>query len=331
MTFELFRDGVTIEPEITAAEAEALLGRYRFEPANHEWTVLIQHGRLAINVPGEMVYELHRPDDEGWRVFRAIEQFKVRFERDGEDSVTGMTYERAGTPFALPRIAEERTDDRPSLAEVQRLVEQAHGIEAWRDFETVRYLGEMQLVHQGISGRVTVSSAGADRYLEQLDFGKLGSIRVCVDGDRGWTDMSWNAAAEPLGEEELATARSQHPAVMFTGWDTVFDDVRVVGRAMRDKRDVILVELDLPNGPKVELSIDAATGLVVAASGMMHASGVGNVPFTARFEDHRTVKGMTLPHRIVTENAVAGRTVLTVERVEVDTPLSPDAFTLPRS
>jgi hypothetical protein len=330
MTFEMFREGVEIEPEITAADAKPFLGRYYFEPANHDWTVLIQNGRLAVSVPGEMVYELHPPDDEGWRVFRATDQFKLRFKRDEEGDSASMTFQRGAQEFTLPRVSDDDAGELPALAEVQRMVEDAHGVAAWRAMENVRYVGSIDLVHQGITGEVTVTAAGDRRYCQLLELGTFGSIEVCVNDDQGWRRLMREELIV-FGEEELATAQTQHPAVMFTGWETVFEEARVIGVATRDEREVILVELTPAIGPMVQLTIDADTGLVVRAEGMMHVPNAGSIPFSAEYEDHRTTEGLTLPHRIVAENAITGRSVITVERVETNVELPGDTFVRPQS
>jgi hypothetical protein len=81
----------------------------------------------------------------------------------------------------------------------------------------------------------------------------------------------------------------------------------------------------------VQLTIDADTGLVVRAEGMMHVPNAGSIPFSAEYEDHRTTEGLTLPHRIVAENAITGRSVITVERVETNVELPGDTFVRPQS
>jgi len=78
-TFELPRKGVEIAVEIPLEELQKYLGSYHSEELGVTAEVLIQNNRLAIDWPGEMVYELYPPDEEGIWVFRVYEGSTLRF------------------------------------------------------------------------------------------------------------------------------------------------------------------------------------------------------------------------------------------------------------
>ncbi|MFC1725626.1 serine hydrolase domain-containing protein [candidate division KSB1 bacterium] len=70
---------------------------------NREFTVLIQNGNLAVDIPGQLVFELKDPDNEGKRNFAMTDQVAVSFEKDSTGIVTGMKLHQAGIEFKLPK------------------------------------------------------------------------------------------------------------------------------------------------------------------------------------------------------------------------------------
>ncbi len=112
--------GETIYPDYKAAEPEKTgtgedipetykpyIGKYtaNFGPfRNTMFTVMFQNGSLAVDVPGQMVFELNEPNEEGLWVFKITKLIKVSFQQDGSGKVTHMTINQT-TP--LPRKAED--------------------------------------------------------------------------------------------------------------------------------------------------------------------------------------------------------------------------------
>lgn len=98
------------QPEEAAAASsedfEPYLGTYVGQFAQFkgvDFTVLVQNGRLAVDVPGQMVYELNPPDADGKRQFAITDQISVRFNRDEQGKVYSMSIFQAGLVFELPR------------------------------------------------------------------------------------------------------------------------------------------------------------------------------------------------------------------------------------
>ena len=82
-------------------------------------TVLVQNDRLAVDVPGQQVYELREPDEEGKWYFVISNDIAVSFERDDGGNVTSMKMYQAGLVFDLPRKGVEIAPEIP-LEELQK-------------------------------------------------------------------------------------------------------------------------------------------------------------------------------------------------------------------
>lgn len=104
------------------AEYEPYLGEYvanfgQFQET--EFTVLVQNGRLAIDIPGQQIFELKEPDAENKWYFLVSNEIAVSFEKDNAGNVIAMRIYQAGLTFELPRKGVEVKPDIP-LDELQK-------------------------------------------------------------------------------------------------------------------------------------------------------------------------------------------------------------------
>lgn len=70
-------------------------------------TVLVKGDKLAVDVPGQMVFDLKAPDDNGRRQFAISAEIAVSFERDDAGNVVLMRLHQGGFDFELPREGTE--------------------------------------------------------------------------------------------------------------------------------------------------------------------------------------------------------------------------------
>ena len=105
-------DELLIHPELTEINAQAreryanYLGPYTANFGsfrNAEFTVTVQNGRLAVDIPNQRVYEFNEPDEEGLRRFRVMEQIAVSFNLDADGNATSMLLHQSGYVFELTR------------------------------------------------------------------------------------------------------------------------------------------------------------------------------------------------------------------------------------
>ncbi len=105
LDLELFREGYEPPAEVETQDVAAFLGQYRFEPANLEAEVLVEHGRLAVDVKGQMIFLLRQGEAEGEWIARATDQVVVTFQTGEDGNVTSMTMRQAGRPVVFQRVA----------------------------------------------------------------------------------------------------------------------------------------------------------------------------------------------------------------------------------
>jgi hypothetical protein len=105
-------DELLIHPELKELNDQAreqyakYLGSYtaNYGPfRNTEFVVTVQNGRLALDIPNQLVFELEEPDEEGkWR-FKLTDELAVSFDLDDGGNVTAMKLHEFGYVSELPR------------------------------------------------------------------------------------------------------------------------------------------------------------------------------------------------------------------------------------
>lgn len=93
------------------AQLEEYVGPYQAEflPGSPNATVNIKDGKLHIDVPGQLNFELLPPDENGrWAFAMVPQQIQVRFDRAG-GKVSGATLFQAGAEIEMPRMNPDGT------------------------------------------------------------------------------------------------------------------------------------------------------------------------------------------------------------------------------
>jgi len=88
---------------------------------DEEFEVLVQDDHLAVDVPSQMTFALHDPDDEGKWTFRLTDTIAVSFERDDAGRVVAMKMYQAGFTFEIPREGVE-IEPEEDLAALERFL-----------------------------------------------------------------------------------------------------------------------------------------------------------------------------------------------------------------
>ena len=113
--------------EATTAKTEdtsGLLGKYVANFGSWRdarFTVVKKGDTLALDVPGQRVYELKAPDAEGKRYFALTDTVAVSFRRDDTGKSTSLTMYQSGFAFECPREGVEVAAEVP-LEDLQPLV-----------------------------------------------------------------------------------------------------------------------------------------------------------------------------------------------------------------
>jgi hypothetical protein len=286
--------------------------------------VLIQNNRLALDVPGQMVFELHPPDAEDRWVFRIRDSLWVRFNPDDSGAVTSLTMSEEGIESQLPRLEDVETVVLPSADEVMAMVHDACGADRMSSLRNYLATGTVRLVHMGVKGKITSVVEASGRYRDDMDLGRFGHIRVRVNDDSAWIDVPALPDTDLHGEF-FEQAALQHPLLWLGDWRETFTKIHVSEKRERDGEDVYVVSLKPPLGSASTLMVNVETGLPVAREAS-NVSPLGmRVPVTYEFDEYHEVMGVMIPHRVEQQNPFSGRTVVHYEKLEPNVELEKQA------
>jgi CubicO group peptidase (beta-lactamase class C family) len=324
MTFDMPREGVEITPEIPLDELQKYLGSYRSEELQVTVEVLIQNNRLAIDVPGQMVYELYSPDENDRWVFRVTPDISVSFNETPAGQVDSLTMYQAGQEFTLPQIESKSL---PTVAEIMALRDAEGNEAALEAMGNYRIDSTVYTVQSGVNGTVSTYIAGPDKYRVDADYGKYGYGHTVLNGDHAWVESSFGPFKELRGQL-LEQAKRGHPYVMAGDWRDYFDSIKVARADILDDKEVYVVELKFGDLPAMTVFVDAVTGDVLLSEIISIQEGGIGIPVTIRFEDFREVHGIRIPFRSIASNEQSGRTITEDETIETNIQLDDDFFIL---
>ena len=321
LIFELPREGQEIAPEIPLAELEKYLGTYRSDEMGDTVEVLIQHNRLAVDWPGQMVYELRPPNAESSWVFRVTDAWSLRFDEEDSGSIESFTFIQDGLENQFGRTVAEPL---PTLEEILALRQTESRKTALREMGAYRVTGTVEIPQSGVTGTLTAYIGGEDRYRVDVDFGKFGSVRTAVSGDRAWAE----SGREPLRElygQLLDQVKLSHPATYNADWLDYFDSARVLRSGELDDQKVYVLELRRGDLPPTTIYVDSLTGDILQAEGVALFDGIQIV---TRFEDYREFQGLRIPYRAISSNEFSGSEITRIENIDVNLDVEDSFFIL---
>ena len=315
--FEVPRKGAVFEPEIDPAELKKFEGKYFSQNMNQELTVLIQHQRLAVDVPGQMVFELTPPDEAGHRSFRIRKEMAVVFNSEKDGRIGSMTYYKAGTEVeTLSRVLTEGAK-LPSIEEILALRRSDEVGEIIKGLGLYRMKGNVRFAQAGIEGTVEVWMSGADHFRQKIDIGKYGFMQTAVSPERASVDSTFNPFEEQRGKY-LAQAQLDHPAAVFGDLRAFYDKLEVLRPSDLDGRPVYVLSARRGALPAATLYLDAETGDLLKQESVVVQATLGGFPVKIAFEDYREQHGLRIPFRIVSQNEQTGKNILVYDALEID-------------
>ncbi len=210
--FELPREGVEIAATIPLEDLQRYLGEYESDDGEAKGRVVIQNNRLAVDIPGEMVFELHTPDDRDRWVFRVRSNVAISFQDGDDGKIQALTLHRAGNKKTLQRVGAASTEELPTLDDIMALRKPRERLAALDASSPRRSAGTVRFVNAGLEGSYEIIVDGRERYSEEMDFGPFGITRTTVNGDRGWSHNPMQGVI-PLTGDTLEFTILGHPAV----------------------------------------------------------------------------------------------------------------------
>lgn len=328
LNFEIPRRGVEFPAEIDPAELAPYLGTYRSEIFHADVTVLILNNHLTIDVPGQMAFELHLPDENGRRRFRVRNVMAAKFDQAEDGSIASLTLHRGEEVVdTMPRIGDPDGEPLPTLDEIMAVRATDERRSAQAALVPVRIKGLVRFVNAGLVG-TSVQWFDGKRVREDIDLGKFGWIHTAISSDHGET-QSHVTPIDAIEGRYLRTAWQIQMVLQTLDWREDFEKIQVLKRSEHEGTQVVLIRIKNPDAPGITLYVDPSNGDVLRFDTSMPVPGANmEIPITVYLEDYREIDGIRIPFKTTTENAESGRTVVEVEMFEARVSVCDALFTL---
>jgi CubicO group peptidase (beta-lactamase class C family) len=326
MTFELPREGYEVAAEIPLEQLKQFLGKYRDDKLDDNIEVVIQNNRLAVDVPGEMVFELKLPDEEGKRFCHVTDKLAVRFNKDDLGKIASFTIFERESQREVVRIASASATQESGMSpteELMALIGLSDRGALLATHGTLRTQGSMHILQCGLEGKYTFEARQSPTaYRFDADFGEFGSIHFGADGSTAWSHTDARGHSDLAGEQRRQMLQS-HPSTMYGDWKQTFDSIEVKSTSEREGHEVIVADLSSEGLPGRTVSVDRATGRLLHMK-YLYVEGQLKMPVETEFSDFREVEGVMVAFRTQESNPATGRSVQQADTIELGVDLAGD-------
>jgi CubicO group peptidase (beta-lactamase class C family) len=324
MIFELPRKGFEIEPEIPLTELQKYLGSYHSEEMGVTVKALIQNNRLAIDWPGQMVYELNPPNESGIWTFRVSGTIGVKFNETDDGTIDSLSVYQSGMRLNMLKIEDETL---PTIDEIMALRKTDLRTSVIQNIGAYEISGTAYFPQSGAKAIFTTYISGDDRFSSDYDYGKYGYSRTLMNNGRVQIVSSFRPVQELHGKLLEQTLLS-HPSSDMGDWRNYYDSIEVLRSDILDGIKVYLLKMKSGNLPSQTVYVDASTGDVLKSEVFVLQEGGIEIPVTTRNEDFRDFYGIRIPFRSISSNEMSGSSIVQIDNIEKNLDIPDAIFTL---
>ena len=169
--------------DVTEEAAAPYLGVYWFEPKQRPMIIVLEKGRLALEIPQRGLRELEKTTEENVWADVANPENLVKFHRDGAGPATAIEMQQQDKTATLPRFEPEK--GLPSLDELFARRPDPQRAKKLVALGTIRMTGSIERTTSPEKGSFESLSAGVEHSRLKVNLGG-GEAQQVVAGSRAW-------------------------------------------------------------------------------------------------------------------------------------------------
>jgi CubicO group peptidase (beta-lactamase class C family) len=201
----------------------------------------------------------------------------------------------------------------PTVEEVLRIRESDEASAAVQALGNFRLTGTVSRPQSGLSGKITWTAAGTDRFVQDQDYGRFGHIKLALNPERSAMANTIFVYQELHGRFR-EQARLQHPAALFGDWREFFETMEITEEKEQNGRRVYVLKLTARDVPSYTMTVDAETGdPLFANTRWMRPGSNAQMAEIFIYEDYRELHGLRIPFKITAITPYHGRIVMQFE------------------
>jgi CubicO group peptidase (beta-lactamase class C family) len=326
MAFELPKEGVEIELDIPLIELQKYVGEYYNEEEDKKPTVVIQNNRLALDVPGKMVFELHPPNEERIWVCRIMDKLQLRFIENEQQIVTGLEMMEGEESRLFNRVLEISKEASQTAESILATFDFQRRGETLDSLGGFSFDGTLYAKQSGVHGTVSVLVDSLGRIRSESDCGKFGWFRVNAIGDEGVMSVSF-IEPEDLDAAKCKEVLNGSPIAWSGNWPSQCSGIRLLHEEEFEGKTVWTVLLDYGDDPEKTIAIDQETGDVLVVKSKSAVPEIGGfLPYTLIYRDFKEIDGVRFPTRITEQDDFTGESESTYVTIESGIEVTDESF-----
>jgi len=307
------------KPTVADPGAKELIGKYT-GPNGGGVEIKETDGKVTFNLPGQPPYALAPKAGGGFSLAPLPDSYWLTVKRDAAGKLVSVVVSQPEGEFEF-KAASAETKPAITVAELQKKAIDAAGGEAnWRKITTRVTESEVDLVHQGVQGKVIAWSKAPNMGASSTTMIALGKEIATgweyFDGTGGSEAYSF-APAEKFEGKRLDDVRLANDFYSMLDWTTNYKKVEVTGTAKVAGEDAYVVSFEPKAGTPFKEYYSTTSFLLLKRDGIVTSStSAQTIPYNILFSDYREIDGIKLAHKTVNFTPSNGDIVSVIKSVK---------------
>lgn len=315
-----------------AGPLKEMFGSYEQEQSKAVIEIGFREGKVALLAPGQPVYPLVEKEKNKLSSPALPETYWIDVTRDATGNVAGIVLNQPEGKFAFQRLP-----DTGSLISVDELISKMiaayGGEENLRKHKSSTSTIEIDMQNQGLSAEGQISAKAPNLVATKVTLMALGKqigwTASYFDGTGGGQVLSF-APDQILSGKRLTDVRIEADFYGPLNWKKNFKTINVKRLAKVGDDEVYVVEKVPENGHPVTDYISRNSFLLLKRDSLI-GSETSNIeiPQTETYSDYRSIEGVMIPFKVVTNNVAYGDIVTRVKEAKFDVDVPDSVFRKP--
>ncbi|HEY7546423.1 MAG TPA: serine hydrolase, partial [Blastocatellia bacterium] len=319
--------------ETTTSASESLkelIGSYEMMGQTIE--IAMKDGKVSLVVPGQPSFPLIEKEKDTFALGPLPDTYRLMAKRDASGKVSSILIKQPEGEFEGKRKASGDASTFSITAEelMAKVILAAGGEANLRKLQSTVTTGTVELENQGLTADWTAYAKAPNMFssvTKLMALGKkIGTLREYFDGSAGGSETDF-APPSPYKGNLIDDARVAATFHQELEWKTLFKSVVIKEVSKVGDEEVYVVVKTPEKGNPVTDYISTKTFLLVKRDRIVSSpAGDGAVPASETYSDYRSVDGIRVPFKIVSQTAGLGSAVTRVKEVKFNVAVPDSEF-----
>jgi CubicO group peptidase (beta-lactamase class C family) len=328
-----------------AADPKQEVGKYLLAAAGVNFDVSLKDDKLVLTVPGQPPYPLQNLSGRRYKLADpAPPGFFATFRpvKDKESETELFLEQPQGNVVLMKVVAALSKDASAAAADtslisvdelLSKMIAATGGEQNLRKHKSSVTTVEIDLENQGVQGKGSIRAKAPNFAASEMTLmalgRKIGTVTSYFDGNAGGEVMSF-APAENYSGKRLEDIKAGADFYDVLNWKNNYKTITVKGVGKVGDEECWVVEKRNEKGTPVTDYVSQKSFLVLRRDSVIVSETAGiELPEKQWFSDYRSVDGVMVPFKTVSNNLANGDIVVRVTDVKFDVDIPDSAFKKP--